>query len=826
MSQSSSSSFELNVQSLVQTLIEYNGGDNFHIEAIYLFGSRLYGIENTYISESDQTKSDYDFIIITNRKADEREGINRNNRLPSDSRMTLELSCGENQMDCVVMDVSHFLMDVFIEQHNYKSILPLWLENGGQFVWFESNLMRWIRTYWMALLNIRLRQIQRGLTLWCKITAKRSFNDGDLKRSRKNLLHSIRYLKYAIHITKDKKIVKYRNAKKFHQLFFEKTKEFNLWREYEEMFRPIHKLFKSKLNDACYEIFKSSQTFSNEIMNEIIEKSIPSTAFLEYCKRYGVTELARDFSIVVSPLFESKKEQQEKQVILGEQQSSPTAISLIEGTYHIPQDQSIIDLIKKESFISTKLVKMITHREVHKRLDDLIPLQECWNGSIVEMHPPSDWTNTLDRANMKLVAHPYKYFFQYDSDACDNILLKTNSKPVENQSIQVTMKYVGTMCMLFYHDNEWRISTNQSQDWEYLYGRSDPSTMNKNDTQTDFWKVFEEGGYLLPEDTTKCFMFTLSSVPFLSEGDSSSNFSSRELIAHGCRDMKTLKEESIQPHAERYNWKHPEIIEIIPKGPYFDIVEQTKYKPKKRPLNANMWRKKPDDICVNLPLFKVFEKYMELANDFSTMDPERYSGFILCDQDFVRVKIETGIYYSMSYLELFRDSETQETSVDSENNQMYMIEMVRNLKSFLSESVQELVNSGGDLSTLSEMTTDLKLVKHYVPEFFNLYVEYRNLYKITCNLMNVVHAKIQQVVQQQIENGTLKEEDINKVYPDLVKEYSPLSRTFPLMYMRKNQIDNCFNLFTRKNYLHTEAIHNLLTECRQKIDKVLPFLTE
>lgn len=878
------------LQDVVKALLEYNHGSNFRIEAIYLFGSRLYGVErveqqqvhdvqpshpiattrSTTITTNgmalDQHHlSDYDFIIITNRGSIENRPSHQQHDnhsecmiLPDDSRLTLELVVKDRyHLDCVVMDISSFLLDTFIEQHNYKAILPLWLsdQNTSDYVWFETPLMKLIRKFWLANLNVRLRQIQRGLTLWCRITAKRSFYDGDLRRCRKNLLHSIRYLKYAYQIVRQHKISKYRNAKKFYKLFFENTTEFTTWEQYEEIFRPLHKKFKTRLNDTCYNLFKDADN-ETSLMDDTMESS--SLKFMDYIEKHPLRELSRNFSIVIAPLFESQNEREQKNRVLQDHVCGCyeySALDIVNSWPQIEQELNQIfekvsprDIIQQETQTSPSLLKLITHREVHKRLDKLIPLRECWNGSVLSYEFPQYW-NDLDHFShdfhLKLVAHSYNYFFQYDADECVNMLQEENSH--ESSCITVTRKYLGTMYMLFYFNHEWRISTNQvNEDWKYLFSRN---THFNNDIQQQFWEIFHNSGYELPSETHMCFMFTLTFKPFLNDERTQTPSQQRQqqyLIAHGCRDMITLKEQFIETYATRYHWQTAEVVEIIPKQSYLEMMKNNKYKPKKRPPTSNPWRKKPDDLCVNLPLLPIFEKYIDEANDFSKNNPQLFSGFVLCDEQFNRIKVETSIFYNMGQLEIFRDSETQEESVDSENNEMLIIEMIRNLRTFQEEGINDLLLSLNHcptihhtslVSTSSEthscistrvdqtyvrgMPVDIALVKHFVPAFTDMYMDFRNIFRLACHMIDHVYHSSLKELDHRLQKGVISEKELNKTFPSIIEEKSPVTRHFPFMFMRKHGIDTCFELFTRKHNLHTEAIHGFLIECKQKISKIV-----
>ncbi|KAL9656915.1 hypothetical protein ABK040_007007 [Willaertia magna] len=781
------------------------------IKRIYLFGSRLYGTNSP-------NSSDYDFIIILNKQLDKIPNV-----FISSDRTTLELDINLNNkdihLDIVFLDLQYFVTKVFLQRHNYKSLLPIYLNNLNKIkpIWYETKFMFHIRTFWLKYLNVRLRQVHRSLLLWCRITAKRSFIENDIRRCRKNLLHAIRYLKYALQITNLGEIYNYQNVKKYFNKFFIETEKFTTWKEYDELFKPIHTKLRKELNEVGFKLFKDSEIITNNYLNE---GKYPTV--IHYILNYGIRELVRNFSINVSPVSEKEEEVNEIEnkiikTVVDEKNTAVEIVKIINNSEDTVSDGinssvllSVNQLSEKErnemllSFgVSNELIKIQTNREVRKKLEVLPPVRECWNGMIVQINF-NQCQNFKEGQDIKLIALPYEYIFQYDENCAEDLLQTNNNNEIKK--LMITKKYLGISILMFYFKGKWRITTNdQENDWNILLSRGNENNL--------FWNLFKKLNYKLPNDIDKCFMFTMTN--------------NQKIILHGVRNMNTLKEEEINYYALKYNWEKAEILEIIDRNPF--ILEALKEKKKNKNNNNcntsstsnNEFRKRPNSLSVNIPLRELFEKYIDIANDFTKTDPNLFNGFIIRNEEFKRVKIESSIFNQISKLELFIDSETQEESVESEYNEMIVIEMFRNLTFLKKEPIQLLFEDNYLSNYSNENYLDINIVLKYNPKFVEFYKELRKIWIISCHVLNI---KFKEMIN---ELNNLNNQSINSLDQEFVKivsKKSPLGRTFPFFYLRKEKLNDAFEIFTRKHYIHTEATHGFLMECKKKKDQLLEIL--
>ena len=132
--------------------------------------------------------------------------------------------------------------------------------------------------------------------------------------------------------------------------------------------------------------------------------------------------------------------------------------------------------------------------------------------------------------NFKPVAYPYKKFFNYyEKYSCINEL--------DWNSALVTEKVDGTLCCLYFYDNQWQVSTT---------GQPDAGKISEEGRSfhTLFWSLWEKLSFKLPSNHHRhlCFMFELMTennriiVRLADAGHG-------EIIwLHGVRDMNSLLE--------------------------------------------------------------------------------------------------------------------------------------------------------------------------------------------------------------------------------------------------------------------------------------------
>jgi predicted nucleotidyltransferase len=120
---------------------------------------------------------------------------------------------------------------------------------------------------------------------------------------------------------------------------------------------------------------------------------------------------------------------------------------------------------------------------------------------------------------------------------------------------------VGTACTLFYYQNEWHVSPDNSALEECLIYLS--YEIRVSETEALFWNRFNQLRYKLPDGSQyykKCFTFILASH-------------SSELVLHCVRDMETFREEVIEDYSDLFGWKSAKRIFIHTLNTNLDVIE-------------------------------------------------------------------------------------------------------------------------------------------------------------------------------------------------------------------------------------------------------------
>ena len=194
----------------------------------------------------------------------------------------------------------------------------------------------------------------------------------------------------------------------------------------------------------------------------------------------------------------------------------------------------------------------------------------------------------LDEAkDWQIVSYPYDKFFNYGESYAPQLNWNTT---------KVYEKLDGSLMTLYYYQGKWRVQSSGTAD-----GTGKVGGLNYSFSQL-FWQVWQEKGYQLPEETEYCFMFELMSPYNRIVVRQNSN----NLVLHGVRNLKTLKEENSQVWGDKYNWH-----------------------------------------LVNSYPLQTLEEIIAACHALDPMDGE---GYIVCDRDFNRIKIKSPEYVAISHL--------------------------------------------------------------------------------------------------------------------------------------------------------------------------------
>jgi hypothetical protein len=262
--------------------------------------------------------------------------------------------------------------------------------------------------------------------------------------------------------------------------------------------------------------------------------------------------------------------------------------------------QPILHTVKFLSQKGNSVAKLLERYNLKRKNHTCYPLsvfalkydmcKSPWSSPIVQECRGLVLENTSNN-NYKVIAYPYKKFFNYNEQWAARIDWNT---------ARVYDKLDGSLCTLYYYDNEWWVS---SSGMPCASGYLESSHMKFCDLFWDIWK--HKLKYQLPEDTTKCYMFEMVTHRhiIIVRPDSSDQ---ERIVLHGVRCMKTFNEELPDEHAKKYGW---ECIKSYPLNSLEQVISASK-----------------------------------------TLDPVKAEGFIVCDATFNRVKIKSPQYVALAHL--------------------------------------------------------------------------------------------------------------------------------------------------------------------------------
>ncbi len=192
----------------------------------------------------------------------------------------------------------------------------------------------------------------------------------------------------------------------------------------------------------------------------------------------------------------------------------------------------------------------------------------------------------LDSANnWEVVSYPYNKFFNYN---------EPKASKIDWSTAKVYKKLDGSLMTMYHYDGKWHVSSSGVPD---ASGAVPYGTFAK--LFWDTWYKHEQ--YQLPVNTTKCYIFELMTP----HNQIVVTHLSSQIVLHGVRCLKTLKEERPEEHAALNKWK---------------VVESYEF----------------DDVNM----------VIEAA---SNIDPTKDEGYIICDDKFNRVKIKSPQYVALAH---------------------------------------------------------------------------------------------------------------------------------------------------------------------------------
>jgi hypothetical protein len=230
--------------------------DSEKIQAIYQFGSRLY--------QSHTENSDYDLFIIYDDSVDS------------------IIESTEYNISGHLLCVKKFKES--LDSHNAVITPMLWIDK--QFIIFENDELFNIRKSFM----IDLKKLERGYLREeniCLLKSKRLYSS-DKKKSLKNLVHGIRYLMFALQISKNGKIDDYTVANSYYQKMI--SLEFDSWQEYMNEFKEFYDNLHEELKNYVFE----EKTKAYEKYNKL---STEKLLVIQFLRENELCNLKRLFSV-------------------------------------------------------------------------------------------------------------------------------------------------------------------------------------------------------------------------------------------------------------------------------------------------------------------------------------------------------------------------------------------------------------------------------------------------------------------------------------------------------------------------------------------------
>jgi hypothetical protein len=199
------------------------------------------------------------------------------------------------EIECHIFDTKLFIQLVL--KHNAVVTQNVYITDPN-FVWFEDESIKQFRTYWFRVMNLQNRKIRSSLIreaeIWCFAKAKRLWHEGDRQKSRKNIVHAIRYLLFAHQLVTYGSITDYTVGNQWYKEMFDPNNLLDTWTEYETKYKPLLNKLRDDLSDY---VKKQEKQYTEETLYEYGHfKVIP------FIQKYGLEYLSRIFCVHITPI--------------------------------------------------------------------------------------------------------------------------------------------------------------------------------------------------------------------------------------------------------------------------------------------------------------------------------------------------------------------------------------------------------------------------------------------------------------------------------------------------------------------------------------------
>lgn len=321
---------------------------------LYLFGSRLCGVE--------KPDSDYDFVGICEGKYFYAYRLYETTVPAELSPTGEELSVSINLQHTTYFKET--LKDAFI-----NSVMLLYLPTD--FVFMELYDIR--AGYILHYPNLR-QSIQMDST-HNAAKAKRLWRELDFYTAKKNVLHGIRYLNYAIQVLETGSINDFKAGNEFFRDIMNweepsgensESKKFEHWRALEGKYSPLYTELTTYVREFCQKSVDTAMSWEKRWIathfkiNEKVASTyhlthlIPQDILIDYLNEFGLPAAARDFGITVTAHSE-----QPDLITLGRTQMASMELSIVQWASGIVlKDISIDKSRSKWQVIAAPLPKI------------------------------------------------------------------------------------------------------------------------------------------------------------------------------------------------------------------------------------------------------------------------------------------------------------------------------------------------------------------------------------------------------------------------------------------------------------------------------------
>lgn len=191
-----------------------------------------------------------------------------------------------------------------------------------------------------------------------------------------------------------------------------------------------------------------------------------------------------------------------------------------------------------------------------------------------------------EKEDYKIVCYPFNKFFN----------LNETSQKINFKKAKVYDKIDGSLCTLYYYNDEWIVSSTGTPDGSGLLNKIGITFGEL------FWNIWNKLKYQFPKDKNLCYMFEMISTKNIIIVPPKED----DIILIGARNLKTMKEEFPEELAKMNGWK-----------------------------------------CVNSDTFENMNKVFDASY---SLDPSISEGFVVTDDEFNRVKVKSKKYVALAHL--------------------------------------------------------------------------------------------------------------------------------------------------------------------------------